>query len=211
MECSNPVGFESRVVNDVQREGQSTRVVSGARTFATDAENIWDAVTNPQRLDRWFLPVSGDLKLGGRYQLEGNAGGEITRCERPEVLEVTWEFAENVSWVTVRLEPDGDGTRMTLEHISTKDESSEAHWIQYGPGATGVGWDLGVLGLGLYLDNEDFDRKEAEAWAGSEPGKEFIRVCATAWGAAHIASGEDSNVAKAMAEKTANAYTGEQS
>ena len=31
----------------------------------------------PERIPRWFLPVSGDLRLGGRYQLEGNAGGEV--------------------------------------------------------------------------------------------------------------------------------------
>ena len=209
MESINPLGFASRVVNDAQRDGQPARVVSGARTFAADAKNIWDAVTNPERLDRWFLPVTGDLELGGRYQLEGNAGGEITRCEPCETLELTWEYSDTVSWVTLRLEPDGEGTCLTLEHISTKDESSEAHWTQYGPGATGVGWDLGILGLGLYLDNEEFDRKKAEIWTTSDSGKEFIRECAKAWGAAHIASGEKSEVANAMAEKTAKAYTGE--
>ena len=44
---------------------------------------MWDACTDPERIGRWFLPVSGDLRLGGRYQLEGNAGGEILRCEPP--------------------------------------------------------------------------------------------------------------------------------
>ena len=209
MEYSNPLGFESRMVSDADREGQPTRIVGGTRTFATDAKNIWGAVTDSERLARWFLPITGDLKLGGRYQLEGNAGGEITRCDPHEILEVTWEFSGNVSWLTVRLDPDGDGTRMTLEHISAKDESSESHWMQYGPGATGVGWDLAVLGLGLFLGSEDFDRKEAETWTTSEPGKEFIRTCATAWGAAQIASGEDPDIASAMAQKTANAYTGE--
>ena len=92
MESINPLGFASRVVNDAQRDGQPARVVSGARTFAADAENIWDAVTNPERLDRWFLPVTGDLELSGRYQLEGNAGGEITRCEPCETLELTWDI-----------------------------------------------------------------------------------------------------------------------
>ena len=209
MECSNPLGFESRAVSDAQRDGKPTRIVSGARTFVTDAEVLWDAVTNPKKLARWFNPITGDLKLGGRYQLDGNAGGEITRCEQPEVFEVTWEFAENVSWLTLRLEPDGDGTRLTLEHVMTKDEASESHWSQYGPGATGVGWDLGFLGLGLYLDIESFDRKEAEAWAASEPGKEFIRDCAKAWGTAHAASGEEADTANTMAENTAKAYTGE--
>ena len=209
MECSDPLGIENRVVSDAQRDGQPTRVVSGARTFATAPEVLWDAVTNLEKLACWFNPITGDLKLGGRYQLEGNAGGEIIRCERAEIFEVTWEFAENVSWLMVRLEPKGDGTRMTLEHTMTKDEASESHWNQYGPGATGVGWDLGFLGLGLYLNSDTFDRKEAEAWSASEPGKEFIRHCAKAWGVSHISSGEEPDLANAMAEKTAKAYTGE--
>ena len=31
-------------------------------------------------------PISGDLRLGGRYQLQGNAGGEILVCEPPQHL-----------------------------------------------------------------------------------------------------------------------------
>ena len=30
-------------------------------------DDVWDACTNPERIPRWFLPVSGDLRLGGRY------------------------------------------------------------------------------------------------------------------------------------------------
>ena len=95
------------------------------------------------------LPVSGDLRLGGRYQLQGNAGGEITRCEPPRLLGVTWEFGGERSWVEVRLTAEGaERTRLDLEH--------EAHvppefWDQYGPGAVGVGWDGALLGLGHHL------------------------------------------------------------
>ena len=32
---------------------------------------------------RWFLPVTGDLRVGGRFATEGNADGEIRECERP--------------------------------------------------------------------------------------------------------------------------------
>ena len=210
MDYGNALGVEYRVVNEVEHDGQPARVVSGARTYATNPEDMWDALTNAERIPRWLLPITGDLKLGGRYQLEGNAGGEITRCDSPEALDITWEYAENVSWVTVRLEPDGDGTRLTLEHIMLKDEASEAHWKQFGPGATGVGWDLGFFGMGLHLvSGEAVDQAESHAWMASEPGKTFIRACGKAWGEAHIESGEAADVAMAMAEQTAKAYTGE--
>jgi uncharacterized protein YndB with AHSA1/START domain len=47
----------------------------------------------PSGIPRWFLPIAGDLRLGGRFQLEGNAGGEITECRPPRRLAVTWELA----------------------------------------------------------------------------------------------------------------------
>ena len=211
MDYSNPLGIEYRVLNDIERDGQPARVVSGTRTYPTSADDLWDAVTSADRIPRWFLPITGELKLGGRYQLEGNAGGEITRCDPPGALDVTWEYAENVSWVTVRLEPDGEGTRLTLEHIMLKDEASEKHWKQFGPGATGVGWDLGFVGMGLHLESgEAVDQAKSHAWMASEAGKSFMRECAKAWGEAHIKSGEAPDVAQVMAEQTAKAYCGEQ-
>lgn len=49
------------------------RTATIRRSYDADIEDVWDACTNPERLPRWFLPVSGDLRLGGRYQFEGNA------------------------------------------------------------------------------------------------------------------------------------------
>ncbi len=211
MDYSNALGVEYQEVKDATRDGQPARVVGGARTYATDIDDLWDALTNIKRIPRWFLPITGDLKLGGRYQLQGNAGGKITRCDPPEALDVTWEFADNVSWVTVRLEPDGDGARLTLEHTMPKDEAGEAHWEQFGPGATGVGWDLSFLGLALHLESggEAIERDANDAWLASDAGKSFIRDCAKAWGEAHITAGETPDLARAMAGRTADFYAGE--
>ena len=116
-----------------------------------------------------------------------------------------------MSWVSVRLAPDSDGARLTLVHTMLKDEAGEAHWKTYGPGATGVGWDLSFLGLGLHLESggETIDREASDAWLASEPGKAFLRACAESWGRAHAAAGEDAEVAQAMAARTASFYTGE--
>ena len=64
------------------------------RHYKADREDVWDAITTPERLVRWFLPISDDLRAGGRYQLEGNAGGEIVRCDRPSEIGLTWEIGE---------------------------------------------------------------------------------------------------------------------
>jgi hypothetical protein len=51
------------------------------RTYDAPIEDVWDACSDPDRLKRWFSPVSGDLRLGGRFQIEGNAALE----QSPEV------------------------------------------------------------------------------------------------------------------------------
>src|SRR5262245_40382698 len=103
----NVFGTEFRRVENRQHLGKPALVAIVARSYDTTVEDLWGAITTPERLVRWFLPVDGDLKVGGRYQLRGNAGGTITRCDRPEALDLTWEFGGATSWVTLRLTPDG--------------------------------------------------------------------------------------------------------
>ena len=162
----------------------------------------------PTRYLRWFLPISSDLRLGGRYQLQGNAGGEITRCESPRHLAVTWEYGGDVSWVTVQLAPDPKGgTRLELEHVA---HVGDDRWEQFGPAAVGVGWDLAMMGLGQHLETgASADPQAAMAWMGSPEGKDFMRKCSEAWGKASIAGGTDAAAAKAAAQRTAAFYTGE--
>ena len=71
-----------RVRRSVGDDG-ARKVVELRRSYDADVADVWDACTNPERIPRWFLPISGDLRLGGRFQLEGNAGGEIKECDPP--------------------------------------------------------------------------------------------------------------------------------
>jgi len=200
------VGAVVRRVEDRERDGTPVRVVVASRRYDTDRDDLWDALTNPERLPRWFLPVTGDLKLGGRYQLQGNAGGQITECAPPERLAVTWEFGPQVTWVTVELAAEGDdATRLTLEHMAPIDP----HWETYGAGAVGVGWDLSLMGLARHLaSGAAQDPAAAQAWAGSEEGKAFIQGAAQGWGEAETAGGADPATARRRAEATAKFYTG---
>lgn len=202
-------GAQVRRVAERDHEGKPAWVVVAERTYDTDIADLWNAVTTPARIARWFTPVSGDLRLGGRFQLEGNAGGDITRCEPPEALDVTWEFMGGTSWVSVRLAPQGERTHLTLEHIALKTDIPDDHWAKFGPGAVGVGWDLGLVGLGFHVEQpEPMSREDAVAWTWGEGGKAFMRVSAAAWGEAHIEGGENPDVARGMAERTTAAYTG---
>ena len=60
----------SREVRSGSRDGSATKIAVARRTYPTSQADLWDALTNAERIPRWFLPVSGDLQVGGRYQLE---------------------------------------------------------------------------------------------------------------------------------------------
>jgi uncharacterized protein YndB with AHSA1/START domain len=100
------------------------RVVRIQRTYDSPIEDVWDALTTPERISRWFLPISGDYRVGGRYQLEGNAGGEILDCDRPHRFRVSWVYGPTpdegaASELTIRLTPDGaEATSVELEHVA---------------------------------------------------------------------------------------------
>jgi uncharacterized protein YndB with AHSA1/START domain len=187
------------------RNGVRVHAVTVARTYPTDVEDLWDAVTNEERLPRSFLPVSGDLREGGRYQLEGNAGGEILVCERPHRLAVTWEYAGEVSWVEVRLTAVTEAeTRLELEHLVPDDD----HWRTYGPGATGAGWEMALLGLSWHYSADPVDPAAAMAWMESPAGHEFIRRSSGAWGRVAVESGTPEPEAMAADARTVAFYTG---
>jgi uncharacterized protein YndB with AHSA1/START domain len=194
----------TRAVEPADREGPYKAVVASER-YPSPPADVWDALTDPERLSRWFLPVTGDLRLGGTYQLEGNAGGEVLECEPEERFLVTWVYDGNVSWVEVTLAVEGDGTRMRLVHTCDADNP---FWDQFGPGATGVGWESGMLGLALHLrDGDAVDKAAVEAWTMSEEGFRLMRGSAEGWGEADAAGGEDPAVARRRADEVATFYT----
>ena len=189
-------------------EAGDARVSTISQVYDTDIDDLWQVVTSAERIARWFLPVTGELKQGGHYQLEGNAGGTVTACDKPHGFAATWEYGGEVSWIEVRLTPEDGGTRFELEHVAhVKDE----WWDQFGPGATGMGWDSGLYGLARHLDDPAAPRPEGDeltAWVGSDEGRLFMRLSADAWAAAAIADGDDPTLAAARSDRCYAAYTG---
>ncbi len=202
----NHLAGVERTVSFLERDGQPTGAVSISRGFSASVEDLWDAITNADRIPRWFLPLTGDLKLGGRYQLEGNAGGVVTECERLTHLALTWEFGEDISWVDVRLSAQAPvRARLTLTHTAHLLE----HWDTFGPGAVGVGWEMGLMGLALHLAQPDEPKPDDTEFATSPDGKVFITGSSESWGQAAVASGTDPDSAAAATSRTTAFYTGE--
>jgi uncharacterized protein YndB with AHSA1/START domain len=162
----------------------ATGTVVLRRTYDTSAEDLWDAVTDPARLARWFLPVSGDLRAGGTYRIEGNAGGEILECAPPRLLRVSWVYGDLSSHVEVRISSDGGRAVLELEHGGVPDGFFEG---------IGTGWDPALWALDQYflglLPDDLADRMRA----GEVPPEvqEFFAASAREWHAIAVAAGKE--------------------
>jgi uncharacterized protein YndB with AHSA1/START domain len=154
------------------------------RTYTAAAEDVWDAVTDPERLKRWFLPVSGDLRVGGSFQLEGNASGDILTCTPPKLLRVT--FGGETSIVELRLIPEGDDrTTVELEHTVPKAMAGSGAGALY----VGPGWDGALLGLALFLAGETGEGFDPTTAAASPETQRFNLGSIELWTAAVEESG----------------------
>jgi uncharacterized protein YndB with AHSA1/START domain len=205
IDTSHQISAVRRKLGDRVIAAKEARVLTISQVYDTDVDDLWDACTNPERIPRWFLPVTGELKVGGKYQLEGNAGGTVERCDPPKSFAATWEYGGNVSWIEVRLTPEGTGTRFELEHVAHVDE----RWEEFGPGAVGIGWDGMLVGLVLHLaaPGTAVDPEAAMAWMMSPEGIAFMTASGEAWYEADVAAGADPARARAAADRTLAAYT----
>src|SRR4051794_38783044 len=148
IDVTEQISSVRRQVGTRALEAGEASTVTISQAYDTDVEDLWEACTTAERIPRWFLPITGDLRVGGRYQLEGNAGGTVERCDPPKSFTATWEFAGAVSWIEVRITAEDNGrARFELEHTMRVDD----HWDQFGPGAVGVGYDMMLIGLTLHL------------------------------------------------------------
>jgi len=195
-----------REVDSIGVESGGARVVRLSRDYDSPIDEVWDALTNAERISRWFLPISGDLHLGGHYQLEGNAGGDILECDEPNRFRVTWFFGEvkpgDLSDLEVRLTAiDAGTTHFEMVHTATVPEEM---WAQYGPGAVGVGWDGAVLGLTLHLRGEKLD--DPNAWMVSPEARAFYLASSEKWRDANVAAGADPTAAATQMKNSTEFY-----
>jgi uncharacterized protein YndB with AHSA1/START domain len=88
--------------------------------FPSPREEVWEALTDPERLEDWFAnEVELDLREGGEATFVLDTGEErratVTEVERAERLAFEWEDEGEVEF---ELADDPDGTRLTVVETS---------------------------------------------------------------------------------------------
>jgi uncharacterized protein YndB with AHSA1/START domain len=99
-------------------------VIRFERRLPFPIREVWDAVTNPERLADWWLPfdadITIDLREGGEMVFAGRGEEPMTmtltilRVEPPMLLEHTHADESFMRW---ELEPVDDGCVLRLSHF----------------------------------------------------------------------------------------------
>jgi len=121
-------------------------------SYETDVENLWSAITDPQRVAKWYGTVSGDFNVGGEFTAAVFASGwdghvRIDVCVPHRRLEVTmWEREEAQHVVAAELVADANHAILSLE---VRGLPLDLVW------AYGAGWQVHLEDLGRHLEGRE--------------------------------------------------------
>jgi uncharacterized protein YndB with AHSA1/START domain len=143
----------------ITREGDQ-RVLTITRVFRAPIQDVWAAVTEPDRLLRWIGTFTGDPASGRvKFRMTAEEGAqeedmEIRECTPPQVLKVTAHTSEG-HWHLDLLLEEHDGTT-TLTFAQPDIDPVAAEMI-------GPGWEyyldrLVAAETGGDVQAIDFDR-----------------------------------------------------
>lgn len=149
--------------------------------FSAPQDEVWHACTAPERMRLWFLPVTGDLRVGGKYELETYAEGQILHCSAPDLLTVTMNFQGLPGEAVLALSAADGETVLEFEHTMAMDAGP---WAALAPDI-GSGWDVALRYLDLHLRGEPIDKSTFPTAQDAEVG----RRSREAWTAVVAAAG----------------------
>ncbi|MEY9845528.1 SRPBCC family protein [Streptacidiphilus sp. MAP5-3] len=144
---TSATGRDPRIIGSLRRLDDGRGAVTMEDFYDTDIDDLWSAVTDPDRLARWLAVVDGELRLGGRihakFTSDNEGPGRIDVCDAPRRLRVTFEpGTPNETIVEANLTSVGSRTRLIIEERGLP--------LEYVP-AYGAGWQTHAEDLAAYL------------------------------------------------------------
>jgi uncharacterized protein YndB with AHSA1/START domain len=143
---SHRTGASHGLVGSLRAAGGKA-VVRMEDSFDTDIDDLWSAITDPQRLERWVATVEGDLRLGGEFRARFTSAyegpGRVDVCDPPRRLLVTMDPGQDDETVIeAELSPDGDRTRLVVEERGLPLGDAAGY---------GAGWQAHIEDLAAHL------------------------------------------------------------
>jgi uncharacterized protein YndB with AHSA1/START domain len=157
----------SRILGSL-RSADGAGVVCIEDRYETDIADLWEALTDPERLRRWYGVVEGDLRPGGEFRtyiaaddIEGT--GRVEACEPPRRLLLTtretdesYQRGQGVppydQAIEATLTPDGDQTILVIEVRGMPLDKIAFY---------GAGWQIHAENLAEYITGRERGDTEA--------------------------------------------------
>lgn len=165
---SNSMSPPTRILGTL-RSADGRGVVRIEDRYDTGIEDMWSAITDPDRVARWYGRVDGDLRPGGQFSLyvedaDSDHTGRVEECEPPRRLRVTTRETDESyqrgrgvppydSVLDASLTADGDQTVLVIEVRGMPLEAIAFY---------GAGWQIHAENLAAFL-------------AGRQPGDNEAR------------------------------------
>ena len=144
--------------------------------FDTGVDDLWGALTDPDRLAHWYGEVEGELSQGGEFRvrvvLAGERTGQVEACEPPQRLLLTMRDPDaqpgqpRQTAIEARLIADGAQTRLVWETRGMPVDLLPAY---------GAGIQIHVEHLADYIGGRDLRNVEAR-WNELFPAYEALGV-----------------------------------
>jgi len=119
--------------------------------FATGIDDLWSALTEPERLARWIADVEGDLSVGGefnaRFTSSWEGPGRVDECEPPHRLLLTMNPGqEDETVIEALLNAEVGGTRLVIEERGLPIDGLASH---------GAGWQAHIEDLAALVSGRE--------------------------------------------------------
>jgi uncharacterized protein YndB with AHSA1/START domain len=148
-----------------RRESEKSFAVERSIWIAASRERVWQAITDPIQLERWFSPGMPwkltALEVGGRLFTPDPATGDETYVQVIELIDVPQRFvtrsipsspgsSETTAYL---LQEERDGTRLTITNSGYELLSGDERWNTMEQNAFGYGMML--ENLRAFIENKD--------------------------------------------------------
>ena len=123
-------------------EGGQIETIAFELELGHSPAKVWRALTEPELLRQWLLPVVGfELAPGASFELhappqpswDGTVRCRMVEIEPQRKLRYTWTVPFLDTVVTFTITPTAAGTRLTIEQTGfTKDQKRESGGARFG-------------------------------------------------------------------------------
>lgn len=128
--------------------------------IAAPRERVWQAITDPEQLDQWFLPPSLGARLtrdaDGTLSVEFGhmkANVAVLQAMEPPRQVTLAGLPDRLIAITYTLEEENDGTRVRV--VMRGDGSLSGDAVQERLAPSGAAWEMALANLKAYIEGQE--------------------------------------------------------